>query len=267
MSYSVLAAFYNQLQEADYDGIGAYYHKLLAGSNVPCPAGSPKILLDLACGTGILTRRFADLNYDVIGADISPEMLSVASEQPHGRIQYCCQDMTKLDLFGTVDACICTLDALNHLPNEKALKETFSRVSLFMNKGGVFAFDMNTILKHKEILSGNTYVYDLDDIYCIWLNSYCDECDNHRIDITLDIFAKTKSPPQAESPPQAKSPHHAKNFWQKHTERLTERAYPLSAIFEMLTEAGFGDIKAYKWLSDIPADETCEKAVFCAVKL
>jgi ubiquinone/menaquinone biosynthesis C-methylase UbiE len=41
----------------------------------------PKILLDLACGTGSLTKIFADRGYDVIGADASAEMLSAAAEK------------------------------------------------------------------------------------------------------------------------------------------------------------------------------------------
>ncbi|MCL2639062.1 MAG: class I SAM-dependent methyltransferase [Oscillospiraceae bacterium] len=242
MNYSEFAAFYDRLQEADYDTIGGYYHKLL------CERGAAGgILLDLACGTGAFSRYFADLSYDVIGADISPEMLSVAAKKPCKNVQYLCQDMTKLDLFGTIDCCVCALDSFNHLPDKNALKQAFSRVSLFMNEGGVLTFDVNTPYKHYEILSGNTFIFDYEDLYCVWQNS---DCEDGKVDITLEVFERDLD----------------SDVWQRHTEVLSETAYSLEVITEMLTEAGFSNIKIYDWLSKEPANELSEKAVFTATK-
>ena len=39
---------------------------------------SPKSILDLGCGTGLLCRRYAERGHDVTGADPSPAMLDVA---------------------------------------------------------------------------------------------------------------------------------------------------------------------------------------------
>jgi SAM-dependent methyltransferase len=250
MNYSDFALFYDRLQTADYEQIGKYFHRLL------CERGaSGGILLDLACGTGALSRYFAGLGYDVIGADISPEMLSVAAnkaragESGAANVQYLCQDMQKLDLFGTIDCCICTLDGFNHLPDKAAVRLALSRVSLFMNRGGVLAFDMNTLYKHEKLLAGNTFIYELEDLFCVWQNSLIEpDCNNGRIDMTLDVFAK----------------HF--DVWQRHTETLSETAYELGEIAEMLTETGFGEIKIYDWLSEEPANELSEKAVFVAIK-
>jgi SAM-dependent methyltransferase len=245
MSYSSFAAFYDKLQEADYEKIGGYFHSRL------CANGAKSgILLDLACGTGTLSRHFAGLGYDVIGADISPEMLSEAAKKPCKNLQYLCQDMTGLDLFGTIDCCVCALDSLNHLPDKAAVKQAFSRVSLFMNKGGVFVFDMNTLYKHSEILSGNTFIYDLEDIYCVWQNSYCE---NGKIDMMLDIFCR--------------GDYQSPESWNRHIINLSETAYSLAEIEEMLTETGFGEIKICDWLTDEPVNSLSEKAVFTAVKI
>ncbi|MDR2558142.1 MAG: class I SAM-dependent methyltransferase [Oscillospiraceae bacterium] len=240
MNYNNFAAFYDRLQEADYDEIGRYYCSRLRANNI-----NGGILLDLACGTGTLSRYFADLDYDVIGADISSEMLSIAAKKPHERIQYLCQDMTELDLYGTVDCCICVLDGLNHLPDLITLRQVFSRVSLFMNSGGVFAFDMNTLYKHEKLLAGNTFVYDLEDLYCVWRNS---DCEGGRVEMTLDVFSK----------------HH--DVWQRSVKTLSETAYPLEEITKILEETGFGNIKVFDWLSEESANELSEKAVFTAVK-
>jgi len=237
MSYSELAAFYDRLQIADYEEIGAYYRNFLPERG---------ILLDLACGTGILARYFAGYGYDVIAADISPEMLSEAMKTPCDNVQYLCQDMTRLDLYGTIDACICTLDGFNHLPGKDAVKAALARISLFMNKGGMLAFDVNTLYKHNELLSGNTFVYDLDDVYCVWHNSVCED---NRIDMTLTMFSREG------------------NVWRKSTEELSEIAYSLEEVTQWLTDAGFGDVKVYDWLTFNPAHKESEKAVFTAIKL
>jgi SAM-dependent methyltransferase len=240
MSYCKWAAFYDRLQQADYEEIGSYFHSRLHANGA-----SSGILLDLACGTGALSRYFAKLGYDVIGADISPEMLSEAARKPHERVQYLCQDMTRLDLFGTIDCCICTLDGFNHLPDKSAVKKAFSRISLFMSRDGVLVFDVNTLYKHEKLLSGNTFVYDLEDLYCVWQNS---DCEDGRIDMTLDIFS------------------HAGNAWNRTTETLSETAYALAEITEMLAEAGFGEIKIYDWLSDKLPNELSEKVVLVCQK-
>jgi len=242
-NYRKWAVFYDRLQEADYDEIGAYYHKHLIQNGAD---SENKILLDLACGTGKLSRYFADLGYDVIGADISPEMLSEAARKPRKNIQYLCQDMTKLDLFGTIDCCVCVLDALNHLPDGEAVRKAFARISLFMNKGGVLVFDMNTLYKHEEILSGKDFIIERDSLFCAWQNSLCEK---GKVDITLDVFAFYG------------------DVWQRYTENLSETAYPLEEITEMLEEAGFGNVKIYDWLSDEPANKLSEKAVFVANKM
>lgn len=241
MNYAEFARFYDKLQEADYEAIGEYFHKHLTQNNA-----TGGILLDLGCGTGRLSRYFAEKNYDVIGVDVSPEMLSIAAVKPRKSIQYLCQDMTRLDLYGTIDCCICVMDVLNHLPDAESLKKAFAGISLFMNKGGVLVFDVNTLHKHSEILGGQTFVYELDNLYCVWQNS---PCEDGEVDMTLDVFA------------------HQYDVWERHTEKLSETAYPLERITEMLVEAGFGDVKIFDWLSDEPANEISEKAVFSAIKM
>ena len=45
--------------------------------------------------------------------------------------------MRNLDLFGTIDACICTLDSLNHLIEDEDFVAAVEKVALFMNPGGI----------------------------------------------------------------------------------------------------------------------------------
>ena len=137
--------------------------------------GKKGVLLDLGCGTGSLTECFCKLGYDCLGIDISQEMLTVALDKKIDNdlpIQYLHQDMRKLKLFGGLDVTVCALDALNHLSSLDDILKTFKSVSKFTNPDGLFIFDMNTIYKHKNILSDNTFAYDMDEVYCVWQNTY-----------------------------------------------------------------------------------------------
>lgn len=186
MSYNTFAEFYDSLTEnVNYNNISLFIDRVLAENS----AGRG-ILLDLACGTGSLSILMSNLGFDVIGVDVSYEMLTKAMQKNYDskeKILFLCQPMQKLDLYGTVDCVVCVLDSLNHI-NKKDLRETFKRVSMFLNPGGYFIFDFNTEYKHKQILANNTFVYDCEDIYCVWQNSLKAD----KVDISLDFFKKEK---------------------------------------------------------------------------
>ena len=89
------------------------------------------------------------------------EMLSEALDKKYesgSEIQYLCQDMTELDMYGTIDVTVSVLDSINHLADVESIRKTFERVSLFAFPDGLFIFDMNTVYKHREILGNNSYV-------------------------------------------------------------------------------------------------------------
>ena len=76
------------------------------------------LVLDLGCGTGIMTRLLAAEGYDMIGVDVSGEMLEIAMEseesKPRG-ILYLQQDMREFELYGTVRAIVSICDSMNYL--------------------------------------------------------------------------------------------------------------------------------------------------------
>lgn len=181
------------------------------------------ILLDLACGTGSLSVELCQKGFDVIGVDGSFEMLSIARDKcaDYGeRILLLCQNMTELDLFGTIDCAVCSLDSINHLTEESDVYETFRLVSLFMNQGGVFVFDVNTQYKHREVLGDNTFVYEEEGVFCVWQNNYYGEDDT--VEIFLDIFSENEG-----------------GMYERQQENFCERAYSDEVLTKMLEDAGF----------------------------
>jgi len=244
--YSHFARFYDLLQsDVNYDEIAGFYSCLI--KRYGKTGGT---LLDLGCGTGSLSERMCEKGYDVIGVDLSSEMLSVAYNkmcEKELEIQYVCQDMTSLELYGTVDVMVSALDCLNHLDGEKAVKKTFAKAFEYLEQGGLLIFDVNTAYKHKELLGDNVYVFEQEGLFCCWQNFYNEDDDS--VDICLDFFEEQEDGSHL-----------------RFSEEFTEKAYPLDSISEWLTEAGFELIGMYDGFSDTPADELCERAVFCARK-
>lgn len=243
--YRCFANFYDKLTgNVEYKKRAEYFRTLLSALNM-----NGGILLDLACGTGSLLLEMEKYGYDVIGVDSSPEMLSVAQTKAAEAGQkplLLCQDMQSLDLYGTVDAVICSLDSINHLTNPEDVKKTFNRVSLFLNPGGAFIFDVNTIYKHKNILADNVFVYDLEDVYCVWQNRFDEK--TAAVDITLDFFEENSG------------------AYYRSTESFAERAYPLEEIEAWLKDSGLEVKGIYEELKQTPPAETAQRVVFCAGK-
>ncbi len=183
-TYEAFAPFYDGLtNNVDYAKLSTYFDEIIKKNG-----NGGNILLDLACGTGSLSLELADKGYDVVSVDASEEMLSEAISKPHtfGNPTFLNQTMQSLNLFGTIDAAVCCLDSINHLKSKADVKRAIERVALFMNEGAIFIFDVNTLYKHCEILGDNTFIYDTDDVYCVWQNNYCEK--NGKIEISLDFF-------------------------------------------------------------------------------
>ena len=135
----------------------------------------PRLILDLACGTGRLTTLLAERGYDMIGIDISPDTLEIASRRGAERRQnilFLQQDMTEFELYGTVDTILCCFDSVNYITDSRKLKRMFKLCENYLNPGGLLIFDINSPRKFEKILANNTFVYEFEDIFCVWENNY-----------------------------------------------------------------------------------------------
>ena len=160
MAYNEFAYFYDEFNgEADYDALYAHIHAKLKEHGI-----HDGILADLGCGTGELTLMLTQAGYDMIGIDQSEEMLCVVRDKAEqlglsGRLLLLRQDLLKLDLYGTIRGAVSTFDTFNHIPD---LDTAIANAGFFMEKGGVFLFDMNTPYKHRNVLDERDVHYQCD---------------------------------------------------------------------------------------------------------
>lgn len=216
--YQYFAKLYDALQEAEYPKFIQYYLQCF-DRFLDKP---PSLLLDLACGTGNITLPLAARGFDMIGLDLSVEMLNIARQKAEDRkldILFLHQDMTAFELYGTVDAIVCALDGVNYVTEPSKLAETFALVRNYLNPGGLFLFDINTPYQFKEVLDGRSFVYDAAEGFCVWNNTFIEE--EHICCFDLNLFV-----PQADG------------LYRRYDEYQEEYAYTIAQLTQMIEAAG-----------------------------
>ena len=245
-SYEFLAGCYDELTyDVGYSAWADYIEAHFRKRGLP-----GKTVLDLACGTGSLTRELALRGYEMIGVDRSPEMLSEAAEKNRdaGEVPpiFLCQSMDKLDLYGTIDACVCCLDSVNYVTRPADLRRAFDRVHLFLMPGGLFLFDINAPGKLRG-LDGGIFLDETEDTYCVWR---ADWSERRKIcTYGMDLFFREEG-----------------GLWRREEEVHEERAYELEELEAYLYGAGFSKVRQYGELKLRPPGEDEQRIFFAARK-
>lgn len=174
MAYESFADVYDvMMQDVPYVDWVDYLITLM--SKFKC---NPEMMLDLGCGTGTMTQLFAKKGYEMIGLDLSSDMLIRAKEKAREEdldILYLCQDMTSFELFGTVGCIVSLCDSLNYILTEEELLKVFELANNYLEPSGLFIFDLNTEYKFREIMSDQTFAESFDHCAYIWDNYYFEE--------------------------------------------------------------------------------------------
>lgn len=244
--YGCFSEYYDILTEdVDYKGRADYLYGLFKRFDK-----APTLLLDLACGTGGFSLEFAKKGIDVIGVEPSEEMLSVAREKSAKEnldVLYLCQTGQELDLYGTVDGAVCCLDSINHITDENELQALFSRVSLFLEQGRLFIFDVNTEYKHEIILADNTFVRETDDLFLVWQNFYSPQ--NKTTNICLDFFTESDG------------------VYIRESEDFAERAYSHAEIEKIIKNAGLEIVALYGDMTFEEPKEDSQRNIYIVRKV
>lgn len=205
------------------------------------------LVLDLGCGTGRMTRLLAQQGYEMIGIDLSAEMLSAAQrkqEMEETEILYSCQSMQEFELYGTVRAVVCCCDCVNYILEEEELAEVFRLVNNYLDPGGIFIFDFNTQYKYEQI-GGQTFAENREEGSFIWENYYDEESGINEYDLTLFIKQEER-------------------LYEKYEETHLQRAYTLEQMKRLLELAGMEYIDAWSGYTDRVVDQTSERICIAA---
>ena len=219
-SYTVLPEFYDFLgRRPDYDA----YAEAILRAYESAGAKESGLILDLCCGTGALTAALMARGADVIGVDLSPEMLALARENCAAKGFYPLllqQDMRALDLYGTVDVCVCATNSLNYLLSNGDLDRVFALVHNFLTPGGLLIFDIDTLCKFEKLYADNVYVFEGHGGFCVWQNEY--KKSKKECSFFLTIFKEEPG-----------------GLYSRREEEQRQRYFPPRTVAQALKKAGF----------------------------
>ncbi len=99
-------------------------------------------VLDLACGTGLLTRQVAKRAESVVGLDVNDAMLAQARLRTSAsNVRYLHGDFRSFSLGETFDVILCGSNSLNYVQTRAELVDVFACVQRHLRPGGLFVFD------------------------------------------------------------------------------------------------------------------------------
>lgn len=238
-SYESFAAVYDSFMDnVPYEAWSQYLTELLHYYGI-----DSGIVLELGCGTGTMTEYLSRAGYDMIGVDNSVDMLQIAMEKNslNGTdILYLCQDMREFELYGTVEAVVSVCDSMNYITEPEDFVRIVRLVNNYLEKGGYFIFDLNTIYKYQTLLGDHTFAEDREEMSFIWQNFYDEASCLNEYDVSFFVAD-------------------ACGKYDKFQETHYQRAYSLETIQDCIRQGGMDFVAAYDAFTWDPPGETSER--------
>ena len=107
------------------------------------------VVIDVCCGTGQMANIFAEAGFQVVGIDLSADMLSRARQRtaPLGKEDVCLiqGDATRIPVADNqADVVVCSTDSVNHLPSMDHVREFVASTARALRPGGWLILDLLT---------------------------------------------------------------------------------------------------------------------------
>jgi SAM-dependent methyltransferase len=98
------------------------------------------LVVEVGCGSGLLTRHLTEAGHRVIATDASPAMLDIARQYaPEAEVRLL---VLPADPIPAADAIVSTGHPLNYLADEAALDQALVACAIALKPGGVLAIDL-----------------------------------------------------------------------------------------------------------------------------
>jgi SAM-dependent methyltransferase len=251
---------------ASYDTLAPYYDAYTRHSNYPFWVRALEALarrhglrgrraLDLGCGTGESIGPLLELGYEVVGCDVSGEMVEQARRKLAGAVQLVVADMRALPNLGHFDLVWSVNDGVNYLTEPGDLATVFAGVCERLAPGGIFLFDLNTLRLYAKEFAASA-VRTTDSLVMAWIGSGEERpAAGEVVETTLEIFEHDDDT----------------GLWRRATSHHRQRHHPFDEARRALEEAGLR-VLAVHGLNDEAAIEDAlderrhRKAIFVAIR-
>lgn len=182
-------------------------------------------MLELACGSGMLTQYLFD-DFDRIDAlDISTDMLNCFAEKyDNDKVNLIYYDMVEYEKKDFYDLIVILLDSVNYVTKPSDLEKLFRNSYDNLKDDSLLVFDINSEMKMREIFGSECYIYEYEDIFYTWDNYLEDDL----IDMNLNFFVENPD-----------------GSYRRIEEYQQERIYTIDYVKDLLDRIGFVDIKIF----------------------
>lgn len=240
--YEDFSYIYDKLSfDLDYEGYADNILKLAKEYKI-----KKENMLELAAGSGMLTKYFFDEFENIDALDISPDMLNVfANKYDNDNINLIYYDMVEFENPGKYDLIVILLDSINYVTDPKDLQKLFDNCYKNLKDEGILVFDINSEYKMTQVFGSNCYVYEYEDIFYTWGNFYEDDL----VDMHLNFFVENED-----------------GSYDRIYEYQQERIYRTNEVTKMVEQAGFKDVKTYDEDDFGRVKDDSQRILFSAVK-
>lgn len=225
--YANYAAYYDYFELAGFDEseeLNIFLNELFKINKV-------KTVVDFACGTGAQSVGLAKYGYQVTAADLSSEMLQIASKKAakHKNLNLTFKvcDMVEAEL-GVFDAAICIFNAIGHLSRQRC-RDFFANALRHLTIGGIFVVD---IFNFQALVAGSFEEYNYMSRELLidgQLINHVRNCELDEKERIISIRSKTRKQNGSHQPEEID------DSWQM-------QVYEQKELKSMLKEAGFKEI-------------------------
>ena len=240
--YGEFSYIYDKLSfDIDYEG----YAKNIKDLAKKYEIGNEN-MLELACGSGMLTQYFFGDFERIDALDISTDMLNCFAEKYDiDKVNLIYYDMVAFEQKNFYDLIVILLDSVNYVTNPADLEKLFRNSYDNLKDDSLLVFDINSEMKMREIFGSECYVYEYEDIFYTWDNYLEDDL----IDMNLNFFVENPD-----------------GTYKRIEEYQQERIYSIEYVKSLLEKIGFTDIRIFDEDTMGVVDEESLRVLFSARK-
>lgn len=240
--YKDFSYIYDKLSfDIEYEKYAKNILKLVEENNI-----KKESMLELACGSGMLTHYFFDKFKSIDALDISTDMLSVfKSKYDKEHVNLISYDMVDFKNHNKYDLIVILLDSINYVTKPKDLEKLIKNCYENLKDRGLLVFDINSEYKMREIFGSNCFVYEYEDIFYTWDNFLEDDL----VDMHLNFFVEKEN-----------------GDYKRIYEFQQERIYEIDFVKNLLEKQGFKDIEIYDEDTFDKINDTSQRILFKALK-
>jgi SAM-dependent methyltransferase len=219
-AYELLAPFYD-LYTHDYQHAGwlGNIEAIALGHGL-----TGHRLLDVGCGTGKSFMPMLARGYQVTACDISPGMVERAREAGEADgAEVLVADARELPDLGPFDIAMALDDALNYLLSDEELAMVFEGVARNLRRGGIFVFDLNSLLTYRQMFTRDMATEVGDAFFC-WRGEERGEdlVPGSVATSVIEVFSSGGG-----------------ECWRRYSSRHVQRHHPPASVERLLRDAGF----------------------------